>query len=560
MKDFVEKLIETDVLIVGGGASGCFAAIRASEVGVRVTLIEKSAHRRCSCTGPGMDHFPNVPELRKPTRLRTTETTRRTHMGVANPHLTRLIHRDAYKRVLDLERFGVKMRQEDETFKVVLPAIGELAFFGPNLQIKLAEAVLKHGVNVVERTMAVDLLTKGNRVIGVVGVNTRTGEIITVASKATILATGFPARVYIGYNGELFDTRSCAANDGCAQAMAYRAGAKVTGMEFAWVRPDLKNEKLMSLGMFTRYPLGLRGRVVNAKGEVLEKEMPESEFGSWRDGELIKLILDEEKEGRGPCYWDLTHVPDSQIKNFYWHIRSEAAIREEFQKDRGVLGMKKSKFMFEIKVKPSDIMGGILTDEDMRTSMGGLYAAGGAAGIETLTAATVTGYIAGESVAKDAAKIVERPEKDEMQIAQIRKHVLTTIKVTDGLNPIEFERKVRRILDEYAGIYKSEGMLKRGLELLEQIREKFMPLISARNPHESMRAAEVRNIWLVAKTHLKASLLREETRPYGLLSLAHGRVEYPEPKDELNKPIVIKKVDEKMALSWRDLYLPSKPA
>jgi len=551
MDNSINDVLKTDVLVIGGGVSGCFASIRASELGVDVTLIEKSALRRCSCTGPGMDHFPFVKELGAEPVPRKSPPK-----GIANPYAW-IVSKDAYRRMLDLESFGVKMKQDDGTFKVVLPEIGEVAFFGPDMQKRLAEAVRKRGVNVMERVIVVDLLSDGKRVSGMVGFNTRTGEIIVISSKTTVMAAGNFARAYTGYNGELFDTRSCATNDGSAPALAYRAGAEVTGMEFSLVRPDLKNEKLMSLGMFTRYPEGLRGRVVNVNGDVLENKTEKSEVISWRGRNLVEQILLEEREGRGPCYWDLSHLPESQIEVFYWHVRSEAAIREEFQKDRGVWGLRGSKFLFEIKVKPSDILGGVLTNEDMATSIEGLYACGNAACSGSIPGASVTGHVAGENAAREALKSGDELELDSSLVSSITNCIRVFNGIKGGLNPVTFERKVRKVLDEYAGIYKSEGMLKRGLEILEQVGKKFMPLIHARNSHEVMRALEAKNIWLSAKMHLKASMLRNESRPYFMSSMGHCRIEYPEKEGGLDKPIVIKMVDGEMDLCWREAYVPS---
>ena len=193
----------------------------------------------------------------------------------------------------------------------------------------------------------------------------------------------------------------------------------------------------------------------------------------------------------------------------------------------------------------------------MATSLDGLFAAGDAACFGSLSGAAVTGHVAGETAAKYASMKGGHTGIDEKQANGIIGETLNLLNPEGVISPVDFERKVRMVMDEYAGIYKSEGYLVRGLETLGQIREKFLPLICADNPHNLMRTLEAKNIWLCAKMHLEASLFRNESRDHPRSFIGHRRSDYPETKDGLDKPVVIKKVADEMELIWTDHYMPT---
>ena len=181
--------------------------------------------------------------------------------------------------------------------------------------------------------------------------------------------------------------------------------------------------------------------------------------------------------------------------------------------------------------------------------MEGLYAAGNEVWIGSLSSAFVFGRRAGEAAAKYALQNNLSPV-NEKQVKEIEENTLAPIKRKEGYPPQELEEKVRSIMTEYAGLNKTGGMLQRGLELVEELRERVLPHLSAKNPHELLRAAEVRNIMDVAEMHMSAALFRTETVPYGWPFL--HRLDYPTQHPAwYRQRVVIKKENGKMKLFKR---------
>jgi len=195
-------------------------------------------------------------------------------------------------------------------------------------------------------------------------------------------------------------------------------------------------------------------------------------------------------------------------------------------------------------------LGGPDFDYNGATSVEGLYAAGDEIWQDSLSGAFVFAYRAGEAAAKYAQQSELLP-LDEEQVRSIEETVLAPLKREEGISPQELEEKVRSIMTMYAGLSKTEGMLKRGLHLLREVREKFLPKIQAKNTHELMRAVELRNIFDVAEMHIAASLMRTESVPFGRHFL--HRLDYPKQDPRwYRQRIVIKRENGEMKL-WTKL-------
>jgi succinate dehydrogenase/fumarate reductase flavoprotein subunit len=124
------------------------------------------------------------------------------------------------------------------------------------------------------------------------------------------------------------------------------------------------------------------------------------------------------------------------------------------------------------------------------------------------------------------------------------------MKSLDGIRPQELEEKVRAVLTRYGNVVKSEGMLKHGLKLIRELRERVLPQLIAKNPHELMRAVEARNIMDVAEMHMAAALFRIETVPYG--RHFHHRIDHPDQDPAWHRQrVVIRREGCEMRLSRR---------
>ena len=396
------KAASSDVLIVGGGIAGCFAALSASKVAGTVTLLEKSTVRRGGAVGPGMDQImlgiggpiPGAPSLEDAfERIRSDEVTGNvaSFSSLVDPNIELYNARDSYDRLLDWESFEPKIREDDGGYRVTF--IPERFFFtlnvrGVNLKVKLGEGILRiPNVTVVERTMGVDLITEGGRVVGAYGLNTRTGEVTAFLAKATVLTSGIAARQFIETPESLFMTWHCPNNIGDGQAMAYRAGAELINAEFGFLDYASCRE---GGGVFGLHPFDKMPILKNRLGERIIKTREDND-------KRVFLMAKEVAEGRGPLYFDCSEMPEDEFKVLERNLDHEYPITRKWFKQRG-LNIRRDPV--PIQLVPAGLYVSVLSDENGATSLPGLFAGGDTmAGEGSLAGATLTGYRAGLSAA-----------------------------------------------------------------------------------------------------------------------------------------------------------------
>ncbi|MHB1407631.1 MAG: FAD-dependent oxidoreductase, partial [Desulfitobacteriaceae bacterium] len=225
-----ETVIETDVLIIGGGIAGCLAAIRARELGVDVTLVEKGNTRRSGSAATGIDHcWAYIPPIHGPeyTVEDMVEDHTRNAGGFIYQDLVHTIASNSYQRILDLERFGVPMRDENGAFRLVKKIHREPSFVhfaGRDMKVKLTNEARKRAVRILNRVMVTDLLVRDGEIIGCMGVNTRQPEVFLFKAKSIVITTGSVFRLYRNPTGMSFNTGFPPSETGDGHAMAFRSG------------------------------------------------------------------------------------------------------------------------------------------------------------------------------------------------------------------------------------------------------------------------------------------------------------------------------------------------
>ncbi|RKJ49827.1 FAD-dependent oxidoreductase [bacterium 1XD42-54] len=268
-----EETIESDVLVLGGGLSGCFAAIAAARKGLSVTLVEKGAVERSGSAGTGFDHWESA--CTNPCSKVTPEEIAEAYVDEQDWYSNGIAHyiecREGYDRLLDLESFGGKIRDtegefvgaefRDEKTKLMFAYDYENKFtirvWGSTFKPALYRELKRLGVRVMDRTEATALLVEkmsggsqeiqeektvtgtkeksGNPVrrgIGAMGMNVRTGKFYVLRAKATVMAMSRPARVWL-FSADT--TGLCEFRPmqsiGSGHAMGWRAGMEFTMME-----------------------------------------------------------------------------------------------------------------------------------------------------------------------------------------------------------------------------------------------------------------------------------------------------------------------------------------
>ena len=409
-----------------------------------------------------------------------------------------------------MEEWGVTVRWDDgEYYWIPSGRTGgttTIRFHGLQFKPQLAEAVRKRGVRVLERTMGVDLLRHGDKVVGAVALNIRNNDFTVIKAKATIVATGMVQRIFNPEDGAPWKNKMmyhwCPMGAGDAHAMAYRAGGKLVNMEFSSWFSRLIDDKTLMFGSLTDGD-GMSTRIVNANGDVV----CENAFMS------LEKYVEEEESGRTPLYFDVPSNPESHQFKREIATADERPISLKYVKDRG---WDYRTHRWELHgTKPLALtknLAAIVTDETFETTVKGLFGAGDcvqAGG--AVTGCIGTGFITAEHAAKYAGQAKE-PVIDEDQVQRLKERIFAPYKVKDGAEPMEFETKIRMITERYTGIFRSAGKLKEGLSRLADVRKDWLHRIAATTPHELMRAMDCHNLIDLAEVHFKSALMREDTR------------------------------------------------
>ncbi len=248
-----ENEVSCDVLILGGGIAGCWAAIGAARKGARVALVEKGATKTSGAGGSGVDHW--IGAVTNPackiTPEEFTQAAQDNLGGWRSAITTHITSHESWDCLLDLEKMGMKIRDSEDEFKGAefrdeatkllfaydYTAKYCLRVWGHNIKETLYKECKRMGVNIYDHIFVSSLLTAGGkqgaRVIGATGVNARTGEFYVFRGKASVMSMYFPQRQWIfstEIRGLTYSHRTPNLT-GDGHAMAWRAGAVLAGVE-----------------------------------------------------------------------------------------------------------------------------------------------------------------------------------------------------------------------------------------------------------------------------------------------------------------------------------------
>jgi succinate dehydrogenase/fumarate reductase flavoprotein subunit len=556
--------VDTDVLIIGGGLGGCMAAINAADHGVRVAVTDKSNTLASGAAATGIDHiWSYIPPVHEQMGYTIEDMADEHRMGMSAGFMRKdlflLVAGTMYERVLDLERFGIRFRYEDSKapgkFRIV-PQFHSVPtsfnFDGAPLKRVLTREVRKRDAKIFNRVQMLDLLVTDGKVCGAVGIGTRTGDVHVFRAKTVVLATGRANRLGRNLTGYDFNTRIPAPFSGDGQSMAIRAGLPLINMEFLSGRilaPCANYGPNYGDPRNTTQPAA---RIIDGKGNVL---VPRTSFYDWENlgkekwspevrkrwledrriiGEARRHMVAEQRNGGGPFYLDFSEATDEEAAYIEWSIRNEGKgtqfLRYFLGEEKADLRRNMQEYAgFSVRELSGYSSVGLWVNEDLETDVRNLFGVGDAVGglpFGASPAAFAMGWHAGAIAAERA--------KEERDLLPFREEV---VQARDGLceeilgrnrgfHWKEVETYVQNLMDFYCGDVRSEPMLRRGLERLEDA--KSAPL-RAENPHELARSMDVKSIIDIAEVVLRASIERKESR---MAPTPFRRAEYPEKDDE----------------------------
>ena len=573
LEELADGVIETDFLIVGGGIVGSMAAIRAKKNNkdMDVTIIDK-ARMEYSGDGVGLDNFLQIP-LRRPDHEVSVEDAKKAvfggnrFKGLKDLRLQVIEQKNAYVSQPILEEIGVKIREDDGTLKVLQgyrkgtvwgrieydengkpyePFFGTLSR-GTDLKMRLGTAVRKTDTRVLDRTMLTSIITRDGAAVGVTALNTRTGKFLVIKAKAILLATGNASRLYpypwAPFPNRLFYTLTAPVNHGGGHICALNAGAKLYSMEMCTVYNVSKGINHSSGGGACNWYF----KMYNSRGEYLEDKYPDSvvtKRGGMIPGvnflfspdmpnaEYIKDVIRSAKH----------EVTPDELAAVYFTAATEPPKAPKFHKLAGGLTNESPAECVPVLSGVGMATGGILRENDYsETRVKNLFAAGYAVG-----AGSSRGFTWGCLIADHVSQLIQDQSQAVMdgeqlkQVEEAKQWVFSplTRDTEYKVDPLELEDYVRCVNYNYIGFYKNKARLERAIELINLARDGAVPLLTASNIHELMRAIEVQHIIDISLLHAQSSLLRDESR----LVPVHFREEYPgeDPKWD-NKIITVKK-------------------
>ena len=551
----ITETLSCDVLVLGGGLAGCYAAIAAARRGQSVILVEKGATARSGSAGTGFDHWESA--CTNPCSTVTPKEIAEAYVDEQCGYSNGIAHyiecREGYDRLLDLESFGGKVRDTDDEFKGAEFRDDEtklmfaydyknkftLRVWGSTFKPALFKELLRLGVKVLDRTEATALLTTARNGkkhgAGACAMDVRTGKFYILRAKETVLTMSRPARVWL-FNPDM--TGLCEFRPmqsiGSGHAMGYKAG-----IEFTMMEKSVKGEFSAAGRSFPPYGAGnnhntwYAATMVDARGV----EIPYVD----RDGNELKTVSEryypapgqkfflkggvidnpkyeyrgpetldfEELMRRGyqlPFYADLSRMPDAE-RRVIWGmmVGEEGKTKIPILKNYTERGFDPQKHMLqsygtgwqsanflEQERQLFGAPGGVWHDWDLKTNIDGIYAAGDQLYASDCAGfACATGYYAGRKAAAAAKALDTLPDYNEAEAADERERLLAPIRRADGMDWRELNMAISKAMQNYCGGVKCDALLHEGLDLLESFETEIVPQISCKNPHELMRAHEV---------------------------------------------------------------------
>ncbi|NJP27278.1 fumarate reductase/succinate dehydrogenase flavoprotein subunit [Microbispora sp. SCL1-1] len=520
--------LECQVLVVGGGTAGTMAAITAAERGADVILLEKAHVRHSGALAMGMDGVNNAVIPGKATPEDYVAEITRANDGVVNQRTIFQTATRGYDMVRRLERYGVKFEKNEHGDYAVRRVHRSGSYVLPMPEGKDVKKVLyrvlrrrdiREKVRIENRVMPVRVLTSEGRAVGVAGFDTRSGGFVTVAAGAVILATGACGRLGLPASGYLYGTYENPTNAGDGYAMAYHAGAELSGIECFQINPLIKDYNGPACA-YVANPFG--GYQVNAEGE----RFVDCDYWS---GQMMAEVAREIASARGPIYLKTSHLPDETLTALENILHTtERPTRGTFHAGRGhdYRTHDVEMHISEIGLCGGHSASGVWVDENGATTVPGLYAAGDLACVphNYMIGAFVFGDLAGAHAAEHHRTPDGLPED---QIADAHELIYRPLRNPDGPPQQQVEYKLRRFVNDYVAPPKTARKLDIALETFERMRDEIASM-GARTPHELMRCAEVTFIRDCAEMAARSSLLRTESR-WGLY---HDRADLPERDDD----------------------------
>ena len=551
-----KKILHTDILIIGGGTAGCYAALTIREQSdYSIVIAEKANIKRSGCLAAGVNAInAYIVDGRKPEDY--VEYAKKDADGIVREDLLMTMSEGVNRVTHKMENLGLVILK-DENGNYVARGNRNIKINGENMKPLLAKAVEKlEDVTILNRINITDYIVEENEIKGAFGFSIEEGTAYEIRAKKVLCATGGAAGLYRPNNPGFSRHKMWYPpfNTGAGYAMGIRAGAEMTTFEMRFIALRCK-DTIAPTGTIAQ---GVGAKQVNAKGEVYEDK-----YGLTTSERVYGTVM-ENLEGRGPCYLrteGITAEQDESLKKAYLNMAPSQTLKWLES------GKNPSEQNVEIEGTEPYIVGGhtasgYWVDTDRETTIHGLFAAGDVAGgcpQKYVTGAMVEGEIAAKKI---VSQLNEERDKEKASDESAEKKALDA-KITEynrylsnegGMYETEaLEEAMQKVMDEYAGGISThyqfnEKQLALAKEKIEKI-EKLAENVNAGDMHELMFVYELKERLTVCKSVIAHLFARKETRWHSF----DENLDYPKKSGDWLKYVNSKMEDGKITVFTRKL-------
>ena len=548
------KHLHTDVLIIGGGIAGCYAALTISRNSdASVLVAEKANIKRSGCLAAGVNAInAYIVKGRKPQDY--VDYATKDAAGIVRNDLLLTAAEEFNEVTADMEKLGLVILK-DENGDYVARGNRNIKINGENFKPLLADAVYKSkNVDVLNYVNITDLLTENGNVYGAVGFSIMEETAYVIHAKAVLIATGGAAGLYKPNNPGFSRHKMWYPpfNTGAGYAMGIRSGAEMTTFEMRFIALRCK-DTIAPTGTIAQ---GVQAKQVNSKGEVYEH------IYGLTTSQRVYGTVKENQLGHGPCYLKTSGITSDQDQDLLKAYLNMAPSQTLKWIESGKMPSEQD---VEIQGTEPYIVGGhtasgFWVDTRRETTIHGLYAAGDVAGgcpQKYVTGAMVEGEIAANTMCKELDEETDAPVNESGIDKAFDEKVNEYNRILNNKDCVytteQLEDAMQKVMDAYAGGIGSHYQFnEKQLELAKEKIKKLQELaenVSADDCHELMFAYELKERLTVCLTlieHLKA---RKETRWHSF----DENLDYPEKSDEWLKYVNSKKVDGEIKIITRQL-------
>ncbi len=573
-KDFQVRRITTDVLIIGGGTAGCYAALTLSrDTELSIVIAEKAHIKRSGCLAAGVNAInAYITKGRVPQDY--VDYAKKDAAGIVREDLLLTAAEHFNEVTADMEQLGLVILK-DENGEYVTRGNRNIKINGENFKPILAKAVqAQENVSILNRVNITKLLTKDGTVYGAVGFSLEDEAAYVIEAKAVLVATGGAAGLYKPNNPGFSRHKMWYPpfNTGAGYAMGIQAGAEMTSFEMRFIALRCK-DTIAPTGTIAQ---GVGARQVNSRGFVYEDK-----YGL-TTSERVYGTVKENQLGNGPCYLQTSGIDKEQEENLLKAYLNMAPSQTLKWIETGELPGEQD---VEIEGTEPYIVGGhtasgYWVDTNRETTIHGLYAAGDVAGgcpQKYVTGALAEGELAAKAIeaqlagnAKVSNEKADQTENDSSKKAvssseKIKKYIEVRagqeIEAYENIlsdhkssfTAEELEEAMQKVMDEYAGgisthYQYNEKQLKLADEKIDQLLA-LADQLAAENMHELLFVYELKERLIVCKSLIAHLRGRKETRWHSF----NENLDYPETDENYFKYVNSRLVDGKLQIILRDI-------